>query len=58
MSLKKGNQSSDGLLFTLSTGSLSPKTFVVTNFTLTESLSNPFQLDVGLASANPAIDFS
>ncbi|MBE8596497.1 type VI secretion system Vgr family protein [Xenorhabdus sp. BG5] len=58
MSLKKGNPSSSGLLFTLSAGSLSPKTFVVTNFTLTESFSNPFQLDVGLASANPAIDFS
>ncbi|MDC9596943.1 type VI secretion system Vgr family protein [Xenorhabdus anantnagensis] len=58
MSLKKGNLSSSGLLFTLSAGGLSPKTFVVTDFTLTESLSLPFQLDVGLASANPAIDFS
>ncbi|MBC8952157.1 type VI secretion system tip protein TssI/VgrG [Xenorhabdus sp. PB62.4] len=58
MSLKKGNQSSSGLLFTLNAGSLSPETFVVTNFTLTEDLSYPFQLNVGLASANPAIDFS
>ncbi|MBD2795499.1 type VI secretion system tip protein VgrG [Xenorhabdus sp. 18] len=58
MSLKKGNQSSSGLLFTLHAGDLSPETFVVTDFTLTEGLSTPFQLDVGLASANPAIDFS
>ncbi|QTL39661.1 type VI secretion system tip protein TssI/VgrG [Xenorhabdus budapestensis] len=68
MSLKKsiisqksrqtGGNSSGGLLFTLTAGSLPPQTFVVTDFALTEGFSQPFQLNIGLASANPSIDFS
>ncbi|PHM65042.1 Rhs element Vgr family protein [Xenorhabdus stockiae] len=46
-----------GLQFTLTAGGLAPETFVVTDFTLNEHFSQPFQLEVGLASADPAIDF-
>ncbi|PHM37012.1 VgrG (fragment) [Xenorhabdus innexi] len=49
---------SGGLLFTLVAGSLPPQTFVVTDFVLAESFSQPFHLDISLASADPAIDFS
>ncbi|MEQ1964884.1 contractile injection system protein, VgrG/Pvc8 family, partial [Xenorhabdus khoisanae] len=49
--------SPSGLQFTLTAGSLAPQTFVVTDFTLNEHFSQPFQLEVGLASADPAIDF-
>ncbi|MBC8944389.1 type VI secretion system tip protein VgrG [Xenorhabdus indica] len=57
-SRKTGGHSSGGLLFTLTAGSLPPQTFVVTDFALTEGFSQPFQLDIGLVSANPSIDFS
>nr|WP_232326379.1 type VI secretion system tip protein VgrG [Xenorhabdus hominickii] len=46
-----------GLQFTLTAGGLPPQTFVVTDFALTEGFSQPFHLTVGLASADPAIDF-
>ncbi|CDG19895.1 VgrG [Xenorhabdus poinarii G6] len=46
-----------GLQFTLTAGSLPPATFVVTDFDLTEGFSQSFSLHVGLASADPAIDF-
>ncbi|TYP16525.1 type VI secretion system tip protein VgrG [Xenorhabdus doucetiae] len=46
-----------GLQFTLTAGVLPPQTFVVTDFTLSEGFSRPFHLRVGLASADPAIDF-
>ncbi|MEX3041322.1 type VI secretion system tip protein TssI/VgrG, partial [Serratia fonticola] len=47
-----------GLQFTLFTANLPPQTFVVVDFSLTEMLSSPFVLNVGLASADPAIDFA
>ncbi|OKO99431.1 type VI secretion system tip protein VgrG [Xenorhabdus eapokensis] len=46
-----------GLLFTLTAGALPAQTFVVTDFSLTEHFSRPFALEVGLASADPAIGF-
>ncbi|WP_083446688.1 MULTISPECIES: type VI secretion system tip protein VgrG [Xenorhabdus] len=46
-----------GLLFTLTTGGLPAQTFVVTDFSLDEHFSHPFLLEVGLASADSAIDF-
>ncbi|WP_338861190.1 type VI secretion system tip protein VgrG [Xenorhabdus griffiniae] len=46
-----------GLLFTLTAGTLPAQTFVVTDFSLTEHFSHPFTLEVGLASADAAIDF-
>jgi type VI secretion system secreted protein VgrG len=49
--------SPSGLQFTLTAGGLPPQTFVVTGFTLDEHFSRPFILSVGLASADPAIDF-
>uniref|UniRef100_UPI00188131DB type VI secretion system Vgr family protein n=1 Tax=Xenorhabdus sp. BG5 TaxID=2782014 RepID=UPI00188131DB len=49
--------SPSGLQFTLTAGGLPPQTFVVTDFTLSEHFSQPFQLEVGLASADPSIDF-
>ncbi|MGJ0635964.1 type VI secretion system tip protein TssI/VgrG [Xenorhabdus bovienii] len=52
-----GGRDPSGLQFTLTAGGLPPQTFVVTNFTLNESFSQPFSLSVGLASADPAIDF-
>ncbi|MDX7998184.1 type VI secretion system tip protein VgrG [Xenorhabdus sp. Reich] len=52
-----GGRDPSGLQFTLTAGSLPPQTFVVTDFTLNESFSQPFSLSVGLASADPAIDF-
>uniref|UniRef100_UPI000AA3A9D9 type VI secretion system tip protein TssI/VgrG n=1 Tax=Xenorhabdus eapokensis TaxID=1873482 RepID=UPI000AA3A9D9 len=52
-----GNSTPSGLQFTLTVGGLPPQTFVVTDFTLNEHFSQPFQLEVGLASADPAIDF-
>ncbi|WP_277914809.1 contractile injection system protein, VgrG/Pvc8 family, partial [Yersinia pestis] len=47
-----------GLQFTLTTASLPPQTFAVVDFTLSEMLSSPFVLNVGLASADPAVDFA
>ncbi|AOM42880.1 type VI secretion system tip protein TssI/VgrG [Xenorhabdus hominickii] len=55
--LLNGGDSPSGLQFTLTAGGLAPETFVVTDFTLNEHFSQPFQLEVGLASADPAIDF-
>ncbi|WP_340609774.1 type VI secretion system tip protein TssI/VgrG [Xenorhabdus bharatensis] len=55
--LLSGGDSPSGLQFTLTAGGLAPETFVVTDFTLNEHFSQPFQLEVGLASADPAIDF-
>ncbi|MBD2826766.1 type VI secretion system Vgr family protein [Xenorhabdus szentirmaii] len=52
-----GGSTPSGLQFTLTAGGLAPETFVVTDFTLTEGFSQPFSLSVGLASADPAIDF-
>ncbi|MBD2807020.1 type VI secretion system tip protein VgrG, partial [Xenorhabdus sp. ZM] len=52
-----GGPTPSGLQFTLTAGGLAPETFVVTDFTLTEGFSQPFSLSVGLASADPAIDF-
>ncbi|MDC9582129.1 type VI secretion system tip protein VgrG [Xenorhabdus sp. PR6a] len=52
-----GLSAPSGLQFTLTAGSLPPQTFVVTDFALTEGFSRPFSLQVGLASADPAIDF-
>ncbi|WP_275368699.1 type VI secretion system tip protein TssI/VgrG, partial [Xenorhabdus bovienii] len=52
-----GGTAPSGLQFTLTAGGLPPETFVVTDFALTEGFSQPFSLNVGLASADPAIDF-
>ncbi|MGJ0626272.1 type VI secretion system tip protein VgrG [Xenorhabdus bovienii] len=52
-----GGTAPSGLQFTLTAGGLPPETFVVTDFSLTEGFSQPFHLTVGLASADPAIDF-
>ncbi|WP_426578146.1 type VI secretion system tip protein VgrG [Xenorhabdus stockiae] len=52
-----GGSDPSGLQFTLTAGGLPPQTFVVTDFALNESFSQPFSLSVGLASADPAIDF-
>ncbi|PHM70757.1 type VI secretion system tip protein VgrG [Xenorhabdus sp. KJ12.1] len=52
-----GGSNPSGLQFTLNAGGLPPQTFVVTDFALNESFSQPFSLSVGLASADPAIDF-
>lgn len=53
-----GGKSPSGLQFTLTAAGLPPKTFVVVDFTLSESLSSPFELSVGLGSADPSVDFS
>ncbi|NYA43039.1 type VI secretion system tip protein VgrG [Serratia fonticola] len=53
-----GGAEPSGLQFTLSTANLPAQTFVVVDFSLTEMLSSPFVLNVGLASADPAIDFA
>ncbi|CAM4151603.1 type VI secretion system tip protein VgrG [Serratia sp. arafor3] len=53
-----GGAETSGLQFTLSTANLPPQTFVVVDFSLTETLSSPFILNVGLASADPSIDFA
>ncbi|MBC8950327.1 Rhs element Vgr family protein [Xenorhabdus sp. TS4] len=55
--LDGGDSAPSGLQFTLTAGGLPPQTFVVTDFTLDEHFSQPFTLEVGLASADPAIDF-
>ncbi|BFI64744.1 type VI secretion protein Vgr [Yersinia pseudotuberculosis] len=47
-----------GLQFTLTAAGLPPQTFAVVDFTLSEMLSSPFVLNVGLASADPAVDFA
>ncbi|WP_456310869.1 type VI secretion system tip protein TssI/VgrG [Serratia proteamaculans] len=47
-----------GVQFTLTASGLPPQTFVVVDFSLTEALSSPFVLKVGLGSADPAVDFS
>ncbi len=53
-----GGAQPSGLQFTLTAVGLPPQTFVVSDFSMTEMLSSPFVLNVGLASADPAIDFS
>lgn len=53
-----GSAQPSGLQFTLTAAGLPPQTFVVADFSLTEMLSSPFVLNVGLASADPAIDFA
>ncbi|WP_422824089.1 type VI secretion system tip protein VgrG [Xenorhabdus entomophaga] len=52
-----GGADPSGLLFTLTAGRLPAQTFVVTDFSLSEHFSRPFALEVGLASADSAIDF-
>jgi len=52
------SREASGLRFTLSVGSLDPKTFVVAGFTLHEQFSTPFTLELEVASANPSITFS
>ncbi|WFQ81464.1 type VI secretion system tip protein TssI/VgrG [Xenorhabdus sp. SF857] len=52
-----GGADPSGLLFTLTAGRLPAQTFVVTDFSLDEHFSRPFLLEVGLASADSAIDF-
>lgn len=47
-----------GLQFTLSVMGLPAQQFVVVDFSLTETFSSPYLLQVGLASADPAIDFA
>ena len=47
-----------GLQFTLTTSGLPDDTFVVVDFTLSEHYSTPYELHVGLASADPAVDFA
>ncbi|RDK87741.1 type VI secretion system secreted protein VgrG [Enterobacillus tribolii] len=46
-----------GLQFTLTVDGLPPDTFVVVDFSLTESFSSPYILQAGLASADPAVSF-
>jgi len=53
-----GLKKPSGLQFTLTASGLPPQTFAVVDFTLSEALSEPFLLNVGLASANPAVDFA
>lgn len=53
-----GGAQPSGLQFTLTAAGLPPQTFVVVDFSLSEMLSSPFTLNVGLASADPAIDFA
>lgn len=47
-----------GLQFTLTAADLPPATFAVVDFTHREAISTPFELNIGLASPDPAIDFS
>ncbi|WP_082170755.1 type VI secretion system Vgr family protein [Yersinia pekkanenii] len=47
-----------GLQFTLTAAGLPPQTFAVVDFSLNEMLSSPFVLNVGLASADPSVDFA
>lgn len=47
-----------GLNFSLTAGGLPPATFAVANFTLTESFSTPFSLQVSVVSTDPAVDFA
>ncbi|WP_231617099.1 type VI secretion system Vgr family protein [Erwinia sorbitola] len=51
-------RSPSGLQFTLTPAGLPPGTLAVVDFTLKESFSTPFELNVSLASADPAIDFA
>ncbi len=46
-----------GLKFTLTVQGLPPDTFAVTDFSLTESFSSPYLLEVGLVSEDPAVSF-
>ncbi|MFW0767448.1 type VI secretion system tip protein VgrG [Trabulsiella odontotermitis] len=48
---------SSGLKFTLTVQGLPPETFAVTDFSLTESFSSPYLLEVGLVSEDPAVSF-
>ncbi|EGT0625583.1 type VI secretion system tip protein VgrG [Citrobacter freundii] len=48
---------SNGLRFTLNVGTLPESTFSVVDFTLEERLSEPFELELSLASPQPGIDF-
>ncbi|KMJ45963.1 type IV secretion protein Rhs, partial [Xenorhabdus khoisanae] len=57
LGLGGGGADPSGLLFTLTAGGLPAQTFVVTDFSLSEHFSRPFALEVGLASADSAIDF-
>ncbi|AHG22535.1 type VI secretion protein Vgr [Chania multitudinisentens RB-25] len=56
--LSAASKAPSGLQFTLTAAGLPPQTFVVVDFSFNEALSTPFVLHVGLASANPAVDFS
>ncbi|WP_240651642.1 type VI secretion system tip protein VgrG [Serratia microhaemolytica] len=47
----------NGLYFTLSAGGQPAGTFAVVDFTLNEHYSSLFELELNLASADPAIDF-
>jgi len=47
-----------GLNFSLTAGGLPPATFAVASFTLTESFSTPFSLQVSVVSTDPAVDFA
>ncbi|WP_081758423.1 type VI secretion system tip protein VgrG [Chania multitudinisentens] len=53
-----GGAQPSGLQFTLTAVGLPPQTFVVVDFSLSEMYSSPFVLNVGLASADPAVDFA
>lgn len=52
-----GIKQPSGLQFTLTASGLPEQTLVVVDFSLSEGLSSPFVLHVGLASADPAIAF-
>lgn len=57
LALLKGIAGKAGLRFTLTVDGLDPHTFVVVDFTLEEALSAPWQLDINLAAADPAVRF-
>ncbi|MGC7588865.1 type VI secretion system tip protein TssI/VgrG [Bisgaard Taxon 46] len=50
--------SPSGLQFTFKAGNLSPQTFKVVNFELSEAYSQPFVLNLLLSSAESAVNFS
>nr|WP_249226271.1 type VI secretion system tip protein VgrG [Entomohabitans teleogrylli] len=52
-----GQATPSGLQFTLTVTGLPPDTFVVVDFALSESFSSPWLLQLGLASADPAVSF-
>ncbi|NDJ57430.1 type VI secretion system tip protein VgrG [Enterobacteriaceae bacterium 4M9] len=57
MLAKAAGTDPSGLQFTLTVNGLAPDTFVVVDFSLTESFSHPWVLQAGLASASPAVSF-